>query len=214
MFSFFAVPSVRLSIKTVSIVRSSENATVPSSFPFRIHPRKSGVFRCRACTERHQVIRSVSECSQAEVDFFLVEPEFESGFEVLGPRHLFEGRGEAEAGEGEGGAGKSGVVVERDNVSLTCGASVYDYFSVEWFKENGGGGLEAVGDDLVRKEERNFTHVAALELGAAKTEDTGKYVCRAEPIRKRMPKKEEEEEEESDNTRSYSLEVWEIIVPR
>ncbi len=48
------------------------------------------------------------------MDFFLVEPEFESGFEVLGPRHLFEGRGEG-AGEGEGeGEG------EAEEVRMQC----------------------------------------------------------------------------------------------
>lgn len=203
---------------------------------------RSGYFACRACTADHLVQKVKGECNETREDFFLVEPEFgPDGFRVIGPMTTWEGKTTEEENalcrechqDMLAPPVDSAVLVERDNVTLTCGASVYDYGGVDWFvrpAEVGGDSEEEeeevelvrVGGERVAQERRAFSHAATIDFGEIRLEDQGKYVCKARPIGKEGEgddngdddDNEEEDEEEAPREKSFSLEVQQIISPR
>ncbi len=134
--------------------------------------------------------------------------EFRTGFQVIAPNLGAADATVCENCHQDMGARRA-VVVEGDRVALTCGAPLYNYRDVDWFRQSLDGRMTRLEGDSVKKERRKFSHVAEVDFGQIDLRDKGSYVCRSEPI-----PTPEDEEYVRESERRFDIEVEKIISPR
>ena len=148
---------------------------------------ESGVFTCRMCTaDSDAPVHLSKQCNESSVNFFVTD--FSTGFDV--DAAVVEGRNRrrpAEVQSSNDSSASNAEVIEKDNVELTCAASVYDFANVEWYK-NVDGYLDVIKSRrLVRKGPKvqnyksDFSIISKVIFREIEESDEGTYECRVTP---------------------------------
>ena len=125
---------------------------------------KSGKYTCEVCTNNNSNFENQESCNSTQLDFFVTD--YPSGFIIHGPK---------------------GNVIEKDKVDIICAASVYEYQSVAWLKQDDIGNsiweqMDSNHNLKVIDLKSNFSHISKLVFNEIQMYDNGQYACHAVPI--------------------------------
>ena len=160
----------------------------------------SGIFTCKMCTaDSDAPLHLPRQCNESNVNFFVTD--FSTGFDV-----------EAEVIEENDTAisVSDGSVIEKDEVQLTCAASIYEFADVTWYKIEDGypetikfRPLRRSGPK-VHSYKSNFSIISRVTFSEIEESDEGMYECYATPRSASYSER---------RNKTYEVAVLEMIAP-